>query len=339
MATGSAADVEAMGDVRFKGAAAGPAPWPKLAALVAAAIALSAAADAAGDLALAMVAMAAIAAFWMVLPRGPSTPPLPRWIAIPMIAWFVAMLFVPVLLGTFDRDLIGVGYAVGFILWLQVGLWLAEAFRPATAGATAGKQGPPGPTTAQRAGAVAVVVVASVLFSALAYGLAEERDGGVDGSAPTTAVATTSHGHYPPASSTAGPMSPDWMEYAAAIDRACALNYNSTLTAQAGVELSAKQESWDRAETIATIQRLWAGNQRALVADVKALGEPPAKGRLLDRWLRNVEHRGKLFAFMAASNRRGDPKSARAAWKRISRLKDEANRLGRDYGLRICTSN
>jgi hypothetical protein len=327
------ADVGAVGDRRFNGAAAGPAPWPKLAAVILTGIVLSAAGASAGGLALAAIAMATLAAFWLTLPKSAFIPPLPRWIAIPMIAWFVAMLFVPVLLGAFDRNLIAIGYTVGFILWLQAGLWLGEAFGPAITEHEARTR----TGTGQRAVAAAVVVAGSVLFSVLAYAIAADRDG--NGEAPATASVSVPSGHYPPATSTAGPMTPEWAQFASAIDRACALNYNSSLAKQAWVERTADAESWTNAETLAAIQEIWAANQRALAADVRALGAPPAKAHLLDSWLSNVVHRGELMAFMADSNRHGDPKSVRIASRRVSRLKDEADLLGRDYGLRICTSN
>jgi hypothetical protein len=333
MVTVRAAVVGAVGDLRFSGAAAGPAPWSKLAAVIVAAIALSAAAASAGGLVLAAIAMATLGAFWLTLPKGASAPPLPRWIAVPMIAWFVAMLFVPVVLGAFDRNLVAIGYTVGFVLWLQVGLWLIQAFGPATVEQADGA----GSRTGQRAVVAAVVIAASVLFSTLAYAVAEDRTPNRE--MPAMATAPASSGHYPPATSTAGPMTPEWEQFAFAIDRACALNFNSTLAKQNAVEYTADAESWRNAETLAAIQELWAANQRALAADVRALGDPPAKAHLLDRWLSNVEQRGELMAFMADSNRHGDAKSARRASKRVSRLKDEANLLGRDYGLRICTSN
>jgi hypothetical protein len=184
MTPGPAADVEAVEELRFSGAAAGRAPWLRLATLVVAAIALSLALAPFGSLAIATVAVATIAAFWLIVPKSRSVPPFPRWAVLPMVAAFVAMLFVPVLLGSFDRDLLAVGYAVGFVLWLQLGLWIAGAFEPADSTAA-----PPGstPTTAQRVGAVAVVVAGSVLFSVLAYAIADQQDGAADGSATAAA--------------------------------------------------------------------------------------------------------------------------------------------------------
>jgi hypothetical protein len=317
-------------NLRLSGAAAGPAPWLSLAALIAAAIALSCAAAAAGDLAIAVVAMAAIAGFWLIVPKG-SSPQLPRWIALPMIPAFVAVLSLPALFGSVDHDLIAIGYAVGFIIWFQLGLWLADTFEPIhPAGTEPGTA--PAPSTARKARLVALVVIVAGLFSALVYGVIE-RDGESD------SAAATAGSFYPPESSTAGPMTPEWTEYAAAIDRACALNFNSTLVLQTQVEQRAQRDSWPNAKTLAAIQALWAENQQSLAGDVRALGAPPARPDLLDRWLGNVEQRSDLFAAMAAANRSGEPGAAAAAGRKLHRLKLVADRLGRDFGLRICTSN
>jgi hypothetical protein len=327
-----AADVGSVEKLRLSGAAAGPAPWLSLAALIAAAIVLSWTAAAAGDVAIAVVAMAAIAGFWLIVPKGSSSPQLPGWIALPMIPAFVAVLSLPALFGMIDHDLIAIGYAVGFILWFQLGLWLADTFEPIRpAGAEPGTA--PALSTTRKARLVALVVIVTGLFSALVYGVIE-HDGESD-----SAAAATAGGFYPPESPTAGPMTPELTEYAAAIDRACALNFNSTLALQTQVEQRARRDSWPNAKTLAAIQALWAENQRSLAADVRTLGAPPARPDLLDAWLGNVERRSDLFAAMAAANRSGEPQAAAGAWEKIERLKRAADRLGRDFGLRICTSN
>ncbi|HET6831993.1 MAG TPA: hypothetical protein VFH44_11660 [Solirubrobacterales bacterium] len=324
-----------MGELRLSGAAAGPAPWESLAGLIIAASGLGWAAQVAGELAVALVAMATIVGFWLIVPKGSSSPRLSGWIVLVMVPAFIAMLFVPVLYGTLHRGTIGVGYAVGFILWLQVGLWLADRFEPIHEGGHAGAGAPRARPRGQSARSIVLATVIAGLLAMLVYGVIE-RAGRTDAGEPVGAVPA---GVYPPASSTAGPMTPEWTQYAAAIDRACALNYNRTLAVQRDVELRAAQESWTGSATSAAIQQLWADNQRALAGDVRSLGEAPAKPELLRRWLANVELRGALFAAMAAANRRGEPKDAWAAGRRLHRLKRRADLLGRDFGLRICTSN
>jgi hypothetical protein len=330
------ADPRTVGNFRLSGAAAGPAPWESLTGLIIAASCLGWAAQAGGALAVALVAMATIVGFWLIVPKAASSPRLPSWIALVMAPAFIVVLFVPVLYGTLQRGTIGVGYAVGFILWLQAGLWLADRFEPIQDGADVGAAGAGGRTHGQRAGSIVLGVVVAGLLATLVYGVTQ-RVGRTDADQPADGAVPA--GVYPPASSTAGLMTPEWAQYAAAVDRACALNYNRTLAVQRDVELRAAQESWAGAATGAAIQHLWAENQQALAVDVRSLGEPPARPELLRHWLANVERRGALFAAMAAANRRGEPKAARAAWRRIDRLKREADLLGRDFGLRICTSN
>jgi hypothetical protein len=336
MAAGRTADDGAVGKPRLSGAAAGPAPWTALAGLVAAATALAWVAAPAGTVAGGVVAMAAIAGFWLIVPKGSSSPKLPRWIPLAMAPAFIVLMFIPALYGLLDASLIGIGYAVGFILWLQVGLWLAERFEPIHDVRRLEPIRPAQWTGRQKLGVVILVVAVAGLFAALVNGVSERAN---DIDVDQRASSVGSNAAYPPAASTAGPMTPEWIEYAAAIDRACAQNYNWTLARQQQVEVQAAQQSWSNAKQLAAIQALWADNQQALAADVGSMGEPPEKPDLLRRWLGNVERRGALFATMAAANRRGKPKLAVAAWQRIDRLKREADLLGRGFGLRICTSN
>ena len=119
--------------LELTGRADGPAPWASFALLCVAAVAgLWASAEFAPPAVTAVVAIAGLAGFWLLLPKSETPLKLPGWALAPLIAAFVAGLFLAGMMGTVDGDLVAAGYWIWFALWLQFGLWLTERFgRPA----------------------------------------------------------------------------------------------------------------------------------------------------------------------------------------------------------------
>jgi hypothetical protein len=146
-------------------------------------------------------------------------------------------------------------------------------------------------------------------------------------------------GFLPPARSTAGPMSADWEEFAQQVDQACAITYNHSLGLEAQIEAVGTRRGWSNDRIEAMLHYNWARNEAELHRIVSGLGQPPARPALLARWNANVAHRGRLFRDEGDAWMRGEPSRANAIAPRKFALKDEADRLGKRFGLRICTSN
>lgn len=142
-----------------------------------------------------------------------------------------------------------------------------------------------------------------------------------------------------PASSTPGQMSVEWSEFARRVDAICAVDYNKGLAAEAEIAAVADRRHWSEARTQAVMHYAWAKEQAETHDLVAALGPPPERPALLADWNANVGRRGELFGAMGDAWKRGNPTAAEHIWSRIMRLKDEANRLGRRFGLQVCTSN
>jgi hypothetical protein len=146
-------------------------------------------------------------------------------------------------------------------------------------------------------------------------------------------------GYYPPAPSKAGGMTPAWREYAATIDRVCAATYNYALGQLARADRRAELRNWRTARIEAAQNEIWSQQGPRIQLAARRLGAPPRRAGLFQRWLANVMTRSALFS-------RASHAATQAEWQRyseicdrIGRLKDESDRLGQRFGLRVCTSN
>jgi hypothetical protein len=133
--------------------------------------------------------------------------------------------------------------------------------------------------------------------------------------------------HYAPAESLAGPMTPEWRDFADEVDHACARNFN------------AMQEELATATTDSEGWHIQYLHQSQTYRDVLALGEPPARQDLFHRWLTNVGQRARMMEAVSQALARGDRTQAEVTVERINAAKIDANWLGQHFGLRICTSN
>ena len=348
-----------MESMRLNRVAAGPAQPRHLAALIAGWVAASWLASLAGLAAVVCVLAAGVLAYWLILPKGATAPPLPRFALLPLVAGFVVGMAVPMLLGWLDPDLLAVGYGVWFVLWLQLGFWLRTRYGAAPAGPApespaagrpvAGSVPPPSavpaPSQAPVSGpagrvpprvltlSAALLVVGVAAFSIL---LAGDEDSQV----PSEALAEFHPpGTYPPAPSTAGPMSEESVNYAMTVDRICASTFNESLSRESAIGDLSEARGWPESREAAAVQRLWAANQATLHDMVEGLGSPPAKAALVNRWLDNVERRGELYAEMADASEAGRITRGNRIWSEITGLKARSDEIGQSFGLRICTSN
>jgi hypothetical protein len=73
----------------------------------------------------AAVLVSGLVVFWLLVPKTDErADPLPSWTIAPLAVAFVGGIFLASLLASLDRDLVGAGYGLWFVLWLQFGLWL-----------------------------------------------------------------------------------------------------------------------------------------------------------------------------------------------------------------------
>jgi hypothetical protein len=146
-------------------------------------------------------------------------------------------------------------------------------------------------------------------------------------------------GYYPPAESTAMGMTPKWRKFADAVDRICALTYNYTLAREARLRRLAERGGWGDARWEAARLRLWSTQGTLILRATAQLGSPPAEPMLFKRWRANVATRRAVRNAAANAGEGGGTPQFYALLDRLNRLKDEGDRIGQRFGLRICTSN
>ena len=146
-------------------------------------------------------------------------------------------------------------------------------------------------------------------------------------------------GHYPPAPSRAVGMTPEWREFADQVDRICATSYNQALVVEAQMEHTAAQRGWSDSRTEKAALDVWNDQALTILRSTKALGEPPERPDLLERWQLNVARRAAFRHSAADAVADGRWGEYRDFMNRIYPLKDRGNEIGQRFGLRICTSN
>lgn len=118
------------------------------------------------------------------------------------------------------------------------------------------------------------------------------------------------------------------------MDAACVFTYN-----EMQAELDALSRKSGAGPQDLEYETLFHSGVKRQLAAFKALGEPPERKELFEKWLRNVETRVELQKKRIARLRAGDSQAVRQlAWDSYE-LKREANITGRRLGSTICTSN
>jgi hypothetical protein len=143
---------------------------------------------------------------------------------------------------------------------------------------------------------------------------------------------------YEPAESLAGPMTPEWRDFAEDVDRTCARDFNRGQADLADLDQRYEEEGWSP-EGEADYWQAQAKSQHATHDDIAALGDPPARKPLFENWLANVSERADLMDQAAREWLEDDRGQAGMVRLRILARKIDANWLGQHFGLRICTSN
>jgi hypothetical protein len=160
---------------------------------------------------------------------------------------------------------------------------------------------------------------------------AAESEGTVPDEAPP--------GYYQPAESTAVGITPEWQKFADAVDRICGLSYNYTLAREARLRQLASRSGWGDARWEVARLRLWSTQGTLILRATEQLGSPPAEPGLFKRWRANVATRRGVRNAAANAGEGGGTAQFYALLDRLDRLKDEGDRIGQRFGLRICTSN
>jgi hypothetical protein len=160
-----------------------------------------------------------------------------------------------------------------------------------------------------------------------------------DATSLTHRGATGGAGYYPPASSHAGAMTPDWRAFAERVDYACASIFNATDAARVKADRKAARQGVPGYKRNSMGWTYMASAQGQLHRAVEAMGDPPARASLFRRWVENVGERARLMQRMSAAWADQNGALESQTYSRIMSLKAQANRLGQRFGLRICTSN
>ncbi len=74
----------------------------------------------------AVVLMLGLVVYWLLLPKAPTSRPVPGWTLLPLAVAFVAGIFLAGYMARAEEHLTGAGYWVWFVSWLQLGLWLRD---------------------------------------------------------------------------------------------------------------------------------------------------------------------------------------------------------------------
>ena len=109
-----------------RGAASGPAPlWsmPFLVAWIVGGGWLSG--ELANGYVTAIVVALGFLAFWLLVERQSTPPPMPPVLIVPMLVAFGAGVVLVSGMAAIDDGLLAPGFGVHFVLWLQLGLWMA----------------------------------------------------------------------------------------------------------------------------------------------------------------------------------------------------------------------
>jgi hypothetical protein len=146
-------------------------------------------------------------------------------------------------------------------------------------------------------------------------------------------------GFYPPAPSTAVGMTPEWREFADAVDRICATSYNEALVLEARVEQVAAARGWSDRRAQKLRHEAWVRQGLTIVRSTAALGEPPERPDLFTRWRANVARRAALQHQAAQRAGEGRWNKYRHTMNRVYPMKAQSDAIGQSFGLRICTSN
>jgi hypothetical protein len=206
------------------------------------------------------------------------------------------------------------------------------------------------PKTFQRVVISLVLTIAALaVWNARGQSQPGPADPGFDHSASGLArAAQASHVHppdhgppgtYPAAPSTAVGMTPAWRSFADTVDRICALSFNYAMVAQARTERLAELHGWSNPAAEAAVVRDWAQEDLRIHKATAQIGTPPAQPVLFQAWRANVARRTGMFFQAARVASTGDFTQERRIINRMTRIKQQSDKLGQRFGLRICTSN
>jgi hypothetical protein len=146
-------------------------------------------------------------------------------------------------------------------------------------------------------------------------------------------------GYYPAAPSKAGPMSPEWQSFAASVDGVCSVTYIYGLRQEARLLAKAQLKNWPAPQREAAVLDVWSDQGRRILTAARKLGPAPERDRLFHRWQANVAQRVSIRVAASEAYRAGDVRSARELCAQLGPLKEQADRIGQRFGLRVCTSN
>jgi hypothetical protein len=127
--------------------------------------------------------------------------------------------------------------------------------------------------------------------------------------------------------------------FAAAVDAICAVDFNQALDQEAEIENAAPSRHWTPDEVESSVAAIWSGSQAETAQYVANLGTPPTSAEVVERWRENVAERGRMFGAKGKALAAGERAHAAQIDERMRSLKEEADRLGNSFGLRVCTSN
>jgi hypothetical protein len=146
-------------------------------------------------------------------------------------------------------------------------------------------------------------------------------------------------GYYPPAPSTAVGMTPAWRQFAARVDATCAISFNYALLQQARTRELAKTQGWSAPRAEDAVTRAWGQEDARILGATARMGPPPERPLLFARWRANVRLRTRHFFEASRAGGLSQDERESTILHRIFALKKRSDRIGQQFGLRICTSN
>jgi hypothetical protein len=130
--------------------------------------------------------------------------------------------------------------------------------------------------------------------------------------------------------------SPEWIEFAAAVDIACACAFSYGQAWERQAELTSRGEGWSGPETEAAIRYSWANSLEWQYETIRALGPPPSRTHRFDRWVDTVLRRSELYRAIGRKWEDGgaDGVQAKVNWLHYEKI--VADEIAAPLPFRVC---
>jgi len=144
---------------------------------------------------------------------------------------------------------------------------------------------------------------------------------------------------FAPVDATDNSSNPELVKFTAAVDYACASNFNLGQVKQAQIDFLADQNNWSTEKRVALEWYQQQKTQYATYRTIANLGKPPAKQELFQQWRDNVRQRAGMMKRLASLAANSQYSSYHTLYDKLLDKKIASDKLAVKFGLSICPSN